>query len=84
MNLNCETELCYKIIKQKITHKEAKEYRVTEEDQDQDEMRTVAKGWGARWNETLWHNKKGDTDYKTHQGKGEQVETIRKQGRQSD
>ena len=37
------------------------------------------KGWGDRWNETLWHGTKGDADYKTHEGNGEQVNTIRNQ-----
>lgn len=54
MNLNCKTQLCYKIIKQKIN--QAKEYRVTEEDQDQD--KTVAKGWGAWWNETQYKGRR--------------------------
>ena len=38
-------------------------------------------GWGTRLNEILWHRTKGDVDYKTHDGNGEQVETIRDQGR---
>ena len=44
-----------------------------------DQTRAVAKGGGSRWN-TLWHKTKGDADYKTHEGDGEQVETIRDRG----
>ena len=40
----------------------------------------MTKGWGARWNETLWHKTKGDADYKTHEGDGKQVETIEGSG----
>jgi len=46
---------------------------------------TVVAGLGVRWNETLHqHKTKGGTHYKTHEGKGKQVDTIRNQGRQSD
>ena len=38
---------------------------------------TVETGWGARQNETLWHKTREDADYKTHEGNGEQVDTIR-------
>ena len=31
--------------------------------------------------EMLWHRTKGDADYKTCEGNGKQVETIRDQGR---
>ena len=42
--------------------------------------RTVGIGWGTQLNEILWHRTKGDAECKT-QGNGNQVETIRDQGR---
>ena len=30
----------------------------------------MAKGWGARQNETLWHKTKRDVDYITYEGEG--------------
>jgi len=39
---------------------------------------------GERKIETLRHKTKGDADYKTHEGNGKQVDTIRNQGRQFD
>ena len=39
------------------------------------------KAGGTQINEILWHRTKGDTDYKTLEGNGTQVETIRDQGR---
>jgi len=45
---------------------------------------TVVAGLGERQNETLRHKTKGDADYKTHEGNGKHVDTIRNQGRQSD
>ena len=38
-------------------------------------------GWGDRHDETLRHRTKGDADYLNTWGNGEQVETIRNQGR---
>ena len=32
---------------------------------------TVAKGWGARRNETLWHKTNENADYLTHKGEGD-------------
>ena len=49
-----------------------------------DKTRAVAKGWSTRQNETLRHKTKGNAVCKTQEGKGEQVDTIRNQGRQSD
>jgi len=42
----------------------------------------VVAGLGDRQNKTLRPKTKGDADYKTHEGKGKQVDTIRNQGRQ--
>ena len=44
---------------------------------------TVAAGLDDRQNETLKQKSKGDTDYKTLEGNGKQVDTFRNQGRQS-
>ena len=44
---------------------------------------TVVAGFGERQNETLRHKTKGDADYKTHEGNGKQMDTIRNQGGQS-
>ena len=44
----------------------------------------VVAGLGERKIETLRHKTKGDADYKTHEGNGKQVDTIRNQGRQFD
>ena len=41
------------------------------------ELGAMTKGSRARWNETLWHKTKGDMDYKTHEGDGKHVQTIR-------
>jgi len=41
----------------------------------------VVAGLGDRQNETLRHKTKGDADYKTHEGRGKQVDTIRNHGR---
>ena len=46
--------------------------------------RTAIKGWGTWLNEILWHRTKGDADYKTHEGNGKQVETIRESGEMLD
>ena len=59
---------------QKIILKETKTTSLPRE-KGKDKTRTKAGVHGM--NKTLWHNTKGDADYKTHEGNGEQVDTIR-------
>ena len=73
--------MSYRIIKHKnhsLGSKRLQNYQQGK--QGLDETRTVAKGWAAQLNETLWHKTKGDADYKTHEGNGKTVDTIRNQG----